>query len=88
MQFQHAPGDKAYNLAVMQRFVQQAARERVELLLFPECCISGYWHLRKLTREELLELAEPVPDGPSVAAAAALVAGVRHDHLRRAGRTG
>ena len=65
VQFQHAPGDKAHNLAVMQRFVEQAARQQVELLLFPECCISGYWHLRKLTREELLELAEPVPDGPS-----------------------
>jgi predicted amidohydrolase len=66
VQFQHAPGDKTHNLAVMQRFVEQAARQRVELLLFPECCISGYWHLRKLAGDELLELAEPVPDGSSI----------------------
>ncbi|MHB0958972.1 MAG: nitrilase family protein [Pirellulaceae bacterium] len=67
VQFQHAPGDPSRNLAIMRGFVEQAAREGVELILFPECCISGYWHLRKLSRAALLELAEPVPDGPSVA---------------------
>jgi predicted amidohydrolase len=66
VQFQHLPGDKPRNLAVMRQFVEQAAREGAELILFPECCISGYWHLRKLDRAQLLELAEPVPDGPSV----------------------
>ena len=66
VQFQHAPGDKRHNLAVMQGFVEQAAQQRVEMLLFPECCICGYWHLRKLTRQQLQELAEPVPHGPSV----------------------
>jgi predicted amidohydrolase len=28
-------------------------------------CITGYWHIRKLTRGAIDELAEPVPDGPS-----------------------
>jgi predicted amidohydrolase len=46
----------------MRRFVEQAAREGVELILFPVCCISGYWPLRKLDRAALLELAEPIPD--------------------------
>jgi predicted amidohydrolase len=64
-QFQHAAGDKSHNLGVMRRFVEQAAAEKVEILAFPECCISGYWHLRKLTRDQLWELAEPVFDGPS-----------------------
>lgn len=64
-QFQHAPGDKAANLAIIERFVAQAAAQRVEIIAFPECCISGYWHLRKLTREELTALAEPVPSGPA-----------------------
>jgi predicted amidohydrolase len=64
-QFQHAAGDKAYNLGVMRRFAEQAAAEKVEILAFPECCISGYWHLRKLSREELWDLAEPVFEGPS-----------------------
>ncbi len=65
VQFQHAPGDKQANLATICKFVEQAANQNVELILFPECCISGYWHLRKLSRDNLLELAEPIPDGPS-----------------------
>ncbi len=65
VQFQHAPGDKAANLATIERFARQAAERRVEIVVFPECCISGYWHLRKLSREELTDLAEPVPAGPA-----------------------
>src|SRR3954449_11064785 len=65
VQFQHAPGDKPANLAVIERFVTAAARQKVEIVVFPECCISGYWHLRKLTRDQLRELAEPVFGGPS-----------------------
>lgn len=65
VQFQHAPGDKAANLAVMERFVTDAARQKTEIIAFPECCISGYWHLRKLSREQIVSLAEPLPDGPA-----------------------
>ncbi|MEX0585014.1 MAG: nitrilase-related carbon-nitrogen hydrolase, partial [Pirellulales bacterium] len=32
----------------------------------------GYWHLRKLSRDEMLELAEPIPDGPATAALVSL----------------
>ena len=28
-------------------------------------CITGYWHVRKLSRSEIVSLAEPVPSGPS-----------------------
>jgi predicted amidohydrolase len=37
----------------------------VEICCFPECCITGYWTLRKLSRTQLVDLAEPVFDGPS-----------------------
>jgi predicted amidohydrolase len=63
VQFQHLPGDKAANLATIERLVAVAAAQRAEIVAFPECCISGYWHLRKLSREELTALAEPVPGG-------------------------
>lgn len=63
VQFQHAPGDKEANLATIARFVRAAAEQQVELIAFSECCISGYWHLRHLSRDALHELAEPVPDG-------------------------
>jgi N-carbamoylputrescine amidase len=65
VQFHHLPGDKAANLATMERFVAAAAKQKVEIIVFPECCISGYWHLRKLTRDEMVALAEPIPDGPA-----------------------
>ena len=65
VQFQHRNADKPANLAAIRHFVDQAARQGVEILLFPECCITGYWGLRNFTREQLLDLAEPVPEGPS-----------------------
>ena len=60
VQFEHVAGDKQANLRKVRAFVEQAARERVDLILFPECCITGYWFLRHLSREELAALAEPV----------------------------
>ncbi len=65
VQFNHAPGDKEANLHAINRFVSRAAGQQVELIVFPECCVSGYWHLRGLSRDELNALAEPVPAGPS-----------------------
>lgn len=65
VQFQHRPGDKSANLDRIQSFVEQAAAQQVELIAFPEMCITGYWHVRKLGREAVEALAEPVPSGPS-----------------------
>ncbi|MBP1636298.1 MAG: Nitrilase/cyanide hydratase and apolipoprotein N-acyltransferase [Acidobacteria bacterium] len=72
VQFEHADGDKGANFEKIRRFAAQAAARGVEILAFPECCITGYWFLRKLTRPQLLALAEPVPDGPSTRALLAL----------------
>jgi len=65
VQFQHEPGDKSYNLGRVRHFVSEAAESRVEIIAFPEMCLTGYWHVRKLTREGVEALAERVPDGPS-----------------------
>jgi predicted amidohydrolase len=65
VQFNHHAGDKAYNLGRIEHFVRQAAAEGVQLITFPEMCITGYWHVRNLSREEIMMLAEPVPKGPS-----------------------
>ncbi|MBW3629690.1 MAG: nitrilase family protein [Gemmatimonadetes bacterium] len=65
VQFQHAPGDKVYNLRRIRDFVTEAAARGVEIIAFSEMCITGYWHVRKLSREEVEGLAEPVPAGPS-----------------------
>jgi predicted amidohydrolase len=65
VQFEHVAADKRANLEKVRGFVERAAREGVHLILFPECCITGYWFLRHLSRAELAALAEPVPGGPS-----------------------
>lgn len=65
VQFEHAPSNKSANLQKIEHFTRQAAAQGVEILVFPECCITGYWHLRHLSKEEMVALSEPVPDGPS-----------------------
>jgi len=41
VQFNHAPGNKAANMAKIRAFVKDAARQKVDLIVFPEMCISG-----------------------------------------------
>jgi predicted amidohydrolase len=57
VQFNHLPGDKAANIAKIRAFVQTAAEQQVELIVFPEMCLTGYWHIRHLKRAEVEALA-------------------------------
>ncbi|PTL80744.1 nitrilase family protein [Vitiosangium sp. GDMCC 1.1324] len=66
VQFQHLPGDKAYNLEHIRYFAGLASSNGVKLIAFPEMCVTGYWHVRHLDRAGISALAEPVPSGPSV----------------------
>ena len=72
IQMESAASDKEANFATLERLAAQAAEERAALALFPECCLTGYWFLRKLTVEQLEALAEPIPGGPSCARLLAL----------------
>jgi predicted amidohydrolase len=74
VQFTHRPNDKAYNLGVVERFTAQAASVGVQLIAFPEMCITGYWHVTRMDREQIAAQAEPIPDGPSVQRLLALAA--------------
>jgi predicted amidohydrolase len=74
VQFQSAPGDKQANLAVVERFVAQAVEQGVQLIVFPECCVTGYWFIRHLSAAQLDALAEPVPSGPTTRRLLALAA--------------
>lgn len=65
-QFEHKSGDKAYNLSVIDSLSQQAAAEGAQVIAFHECSITGYTFARHLSKAQLLQLAEFVPDGPSV----------------------
>lgn len=64
VQFQHRPGDREFNLGRVREFVARAAAASVDLIVFPEMCLTGYWHVRNLSHEEIDALAEPVPTGP------------------------
>ncbi len=68
VQFTHRPSDKVYNLARIREFVVEAASAGVQVLAFPEMCITGYWHVIRMDRAEIATLGERVPDGPSTAA--------------------
>jgi predicted amidohydrolase len=63
VQFQHAAGEKTYNLGRVEHFATKAAESGAEIVAFPEMCLTGYWHVRKLSREAFAALAEPVPGG-------------------------
>ncbi len=65
VQLESAAGDKEANFAKLERFAEDAASRGVAIAVFPECCLTGYWFLRRLTVAQLAALAEPVPDGPS-----------------------
>lgn len=65
VQFNHAPGDKKANMEIIRSFVGEAVAQGVDLISFPEMCLTGYWHVRNLAKAEIESLAEPVPAGPS-----------------------
>jgi predicted amidohydrolase len=67
-QFEHRDGDKAYNLGRIRDLARKAAAQGAEIVCFHECSVTAYTFLQTLSRDELDALAEPVPEGPSVAA--------------------
>ncbi|HEV2478549.1 MAG TPA: nitrilase family protein [Puia sp.] len=67
-QFEHASGDKAFNLAVIDELSGKAAAQGARVVAFHECSVTGYSFARKLSREQLLTIAEPIPTGRGVPA--------------------
>jgi 5-aminopentanamidase len=67
-QFENKSGDKSYNLSVIDRLSKQAASEGAHAVAFHECSITGYTFARRLSRGQMIELAEPIPDGKSIGA--------------------
>ncbi|WP_436488140.1 nitrilase family protein [Chitinophaga sp. ARDCPP14] len=65
-QFENRSNDKAYNLGVIRELSRQAAADGADAVAFHECSVTGYTFARSLSRELMLELAEIIPDGPSI----------------------
>jgi predicted amidohydrolase len=74
VQMGSAAGDKERNFGVLTRLAERAAEAGARIVAFPECCLTGYWFLRRLGAPELAALAEPVPDGPATQSLKALAA--------------
>ncbi|MFB9841217.1 nitrilase family protein [Mucilaginibacter ginsenosidivorans] len=65
-QFETKSADKAYNLSVIERLTAEAAANGADIVSFHECSITGYSFARHLDKSQMLDIAEFVPDGPSV----------------------
>ncbi len=65
-QFENKSADKDYNLSVIERLAFEAAANGAQVIAFHECSVTGYTFARSLSKEQMLEVAEPIPDGESV----------------------
>jgi predicted amidohydrolase len=65
-QFENKSGDKDYNLSVIEKLTKQASKAGSNVIAFHECSITGYTFARHLSKEQMLDLAEFIPDGPSI----------------------
>lgn len=65
-QFENKSGDKNYNLSVIERLAEKAAKEGSNVIAFHECSITGYSFARHLSKEQMLDLAEFIPNGESI----------------------
>lgn len=64
-QFEPKDGDKAYNLSVIEKLTKKAKEAGADVISFHELSITAYTFLKNLSKEEVLEIAEEVPDGKS-----------------------
>ncbi len=67
-QFENKSGDKAYNLSVIDRLAGKAAEQGAQAVAFHECSITGYTFARHLSRDQMMSLAEFIPNGDSLSA--------------------
>lgn len=65
-QFENKSGDKSYNLEMIRQLSFKAAQEGADVIAFHECSITGYTFARHLSKEQMLDVAEIIPEGPSI----------------------
>ncbi len=65
-QFENKSGDKTYNLNIIESLSKQAAADSAKVISFHECSVTGYTFARHLTKEQMLDVAEFIPEGESI----------------------
>jgi predicted amidohydrolase len=66
-QFENRSGDKQYNLSVIDKLSEKAAKEGSQIIAFHECSVTGYTFARSLSKQQMLDIAEYIPKGESIA---------------------
>lgn len=64
-QFQPRDGDKEYNLTVIERLTHEAKMKGADIISFHELSITAYTFLKDLSKDQVFNLAEEIPNGPS-----------------------
>lgn len=66
-QFENKSGDKEYNLGIIRKLTIKAKEQGARVVAFHECSITGYTFARTLSKEQMLDISELIPQGESVA---------------------
>jgi predicted amidohydrolase len=64
-QFENRSGDKKFNLLRIESLAREASLEGSHAIAFHECSVTGYSFARRLSKKEMTDLAEIIPEGPS-----------------------
>lgn len=64
-QFEPKDGDKEYNLSVIEKLTAKAKSAGAEVISFHEMSITAYTFFKDLSRDEVVKLAERIPEGDS-----------------------
>lgn len=64
-QFESKNGNKLYNINKIKEFCAIAVKQGAEVVAFHECSITAYTFARHLSKEQMLDLAEFIPEGES-----------------------
>ncbi len=65
-QFENRSGDKEFNLSRIECLTREAALKGSHAIAFHECSVTGYSFARHLSRDEMTDIAEFIPDGSSI----------------------
>lgn len=65
-QFENRSGDKGYNLSIIEKLAKKASDEGSKVVAFHECSITGYTFARHLSKKQMLDISEVIPEGGSI----------------------
>jgi predicted amidohydrolase len=64
-QFEPRDGDKVYNLSIIEALTAKAKEIGADAISFHELSVTAYTFFKNLSHQEVIDIAEPVPDGES-----------------------